>query len=171
MKILSIVLFSTLLMISDTLTFKSVVDIKDQTKDELYSKAKAWFVKTYKDANSVIQEDDKESGKIIGKGAIKYNPSALSGSDVIRGYINYTITVELKDNKYRCVVSDFYHDGNSDDFGTLTTSEECPNPRTMAKKWSNKTWKELKSVAETNGKSLMKSLEEHMTKVEETDDW
>src|SRR5258708_31294843 len=37
------------------------------TKDILYSKAREWFAIAFKSSNVVIQLEDKENGKIIGK--------------------------------------------------------------------------------------------------------
>jgi hypothetical protein len=48
-------------------TYSGVIDV-DGDKNELYMRARAWFVTMYKDADEVIQLEDKEAGKIIGKG-------------------------------------------------------------------------------------------------------
>ncbi|WP_107822016.1 DUF4468 domain-containing protein [Mangrovibacterium marinum] len=37
------------------------------TKDELYVKANEWMVRSFNNAKSVIQFQDKEAGKIMGK--------------------------------------------------------------------------------------------------------
>lgn len=50
------------------------------TKDELYIRANQWMVRTFKSAKSVIQYQDKEAGKIMGKcilQSIKLPPKTL----------------------------------------------------------------------------------------------
>ena len=39
-------------------------------KDDLYRNAKLYFVDNYKSAKDVIQYDDKDQGKVIGKGLL-----------------------------------------------------------------------------------------------------
>ena len=45
-----------------------VLENIEGTKDELYLKVKNYFARAYRDANSVLQVDDKEAGLLIGKG-------------------------------------------------------------------------------------------------------
>lgn len=87
----------------------TIIDSSKENKDDLYVKAKSWFAKTFVSANSVIQLDDKEAGKIIGKGALVYD----DGSDYYKVHhtIRYTLTVNVKNNKYRFVLSDFINEG------------------------------------------------------------
>lgn len=87
----------------------TTVDSSKENKDELYLKAKSWLAKTFVSANSVIQLDDKEAGKIIGKGAMLYD----DGSDYYKVHhtVRYTLTVNVKNNKYRLVLSDFINEG------------------------------------------------------------
>ena len=68
------------------------------TKDELYIKANQWMVKTFNNAKSVIQFQDKEAGKIMGKylmNSITWGGGlyASNSSDVYS-----LITISVKDN-------------------------------------------------------------------------
>lgn len=54
--------------ISKKAEYTGIVQVAGVSKEELYTRARSWFVKTYKDADVVIQMDDKDAGKIIGKG-------------------------------------------------------------------------------------------------------
>lgn len=83
------------------------------TKDELFIKANSWATSTFKDAKSVIDFNDKESGVIIGKYLL--SQATLSGTT----YFGYGITstntgagtkdifakieIRVKDN--RCFIS------------------------------------------------------------------
>jgi hypothetical protein len=51
--------------------YSEKVDVDSIKSTELYVRAHEWFAKTFKSAQSVIQLDDKEAGKILGKGSIQ----------------------------------------------------------------------------------------------------
>ena len=84
-------------------------------KQELFSKAREWFAKAYKSSTNVIQMEDKESGKIVGKALMQvYYKNRQDG------YINYTISIQVKNGRYKYEVTDFYHTGQGGsipDFG------------------------------------------------------
>jgi hypothetical protein len=60
------------------------------TKDELYIKANEWMVRTFNNAKSVIQFQDKEAGKIMGKYLM--NSIGQTGADTYS-----LITISVKD--------------------------------------------------------------------------
>lgn len=115
----------------------------DRTKDQLYYNAKDWFVYTYKSANHVIQLDDQANGKLVGKGVFSV-PYALSYVDV-----GYTVTVEVKDGKYRYFIDQF--SVNVPPYNRL--------PKGIAKKTDER-------VTE-----LINSLHDYMQKTAPPEDW
>src|SRR6185312_12849833 len=85
------------------ITYTGVVQVSG-TQSELYSRAREWFAKTYNSAQSVIQMDDKD--KIVGKPLmIAYYKNYHFGR------IYYTVSVYLKDGKYKYEFTNFYHKG------------------------------------------------------------
>ena len=52
---------------NDLVFTKTVQDIK-LSKDDIYNRALGFYIRTYKDAKSVLQQQDKEAGIIVGKG-------------------------------------------------------------------------------------------------------
>ncbi|MDO6802980.1 DUF4468 domain-containing protein [Wenyingzhuangia sp. 1_MG-2023] len=84
-------------------TFEKIIEVPDKSKNELYVEANSWFVKTFNSAESVIEFQDKEAGKIIGKYVFSY----------FEGFYYYDvrqiIAVDVKDNKLRIVISDPYY--------------------------------------------------------------
>ena len=99
-------------METNTIAYTEVV-VLDTTlkKDELYSRAREWFAKTYKSANSVIQMDDKAEGKIVGRASI---PITYNNIGIIApgGSISYNISVYVKDGKYKYEFENFQHQGD-----------------------------------------------------------
>jgi hypothetical protein len=83
--------------------FKSVqvIKVENLNKNQLFDKATEWIALTYNSAQDVIQYSNKESGKIICKGAFPTNLFLKSGS------INHTLTLEFKDGRYKQTYSNF----------------------------------------------------------------
>jgi hypothetical protein len=101
-------------------TYTGVINVDSTSKDELYSRAKRWFVDKYNSGKDVIQLDDKENGEVIGKGffsEIWYVNWAFSQKINV-----WTIVkIQVKDNKFRYEITNIdlkYHidgqRGNSD---------------------------------------------------------
>jgi hypothetical protein len=84
-------------------TYTEVIEQSGLQKD-LYLRAREWFVHAYQNADDVIQMDEKESGRIIGKGK-----SSIYLSMNTR-YIRHTVTIDIKDNKYRYIITNFVLD-------------------------------------------------------------
>ena len=89
-----------------------------QNSEALYSKAKIWFANTFVSSNNVIQLDDENNKTIIGKAAIPVTHKAM-GATHQSGHIHYTITFQARDGRYRYIITNFHHTGNSDvqDYG------------------------------------------------------
>lgn len=94
-----------------------IIDSIHEGKDQLYIKAKSWLAKVFVSAKSVIQMDDKEAGKIIGKGMISYDDGAEYYTTHFA--ISYTLTINVKDNKYRLILSDFINGGYTEGLGKI----------------------------------------------------
>jgi len=96
---------------TNKITYSEVILVDSlTTKQELFSRAREWFAKTYKSSTNVIQMEDKESGKIVGKALMQvyHKQFGMIGES---GYINYTISLYLKDGKYKYEITNFYHSG------------------------------------------------------------
>jgi len=136
-------------------TFSNAKDASG-SKEELFVRAHEWLAKTFVSSKEVLQLVDKQAGKLIGKGVFKV------GYD----YVNFTISIDVKDGKYRCVFSDFIHEGG---IGTAFNGnteqrksggyleQEKPNPGVPMK-----TWYRCKDEAMNRSNDLLKSLDEAM---------
>ena len=86
------------------------VDSSSLLKNDLYKPIRVWISKTFIDSKSVIQMDDKDLGKIICKGVIPVDGTKnFLGSPVGDDYVYFTLTVDIKDYKYRLVFDDIFH--------------------------------------------------------------
>lgn len=86
-------------------------------KDRLYKNAKIYFMDIFIGADDAFQYDDREEGRIIGKGALTvndYKTSFPGGVAVLKWDINYNTEITCKDGKYRyrfydIVITKEYH--------------------------------------------------------------
>lgn len=104
--------------------FSEVVEL-NRTKNELYSNARTYFAKIFKNSQNVIQYQDKEEGKIVGKFTQEVFIKPM-GMQTSAGHINYDIVVMVKDNKYKFIIGNIYHTNTSrkvswKDIGELET--------------------------------------------------
>ena len=76
--------------------FEQVIEVPGTSKEDLYSKSNAWFVETFNSAESVIEFQDKEIGKIMGKHVWGYYDSFGNGF-----FYRFVVSVEVKENRYR----------------------------------------------------------------------
>lgn len=155
------------------ITYSQIIKVDSAlSSNELYHRARAWFAETYRSAQDVIQMDDKENGKIIGKGNIRYTSKIFFGSEGTKGWIRYTISIHVKNGRYKYEVSDFYHEGNPLNsggqlsFGLITNSIECPYKvgAMTGKGWRNKVWDDIKETIEKSITSLTESIINSMGK-------
>lgn len=178
--ILSII-FTFAAVAQDPLTYGEVVEVEGVSADELYVRAKSWFAKTYNDANSVIKMDDKEAGQIIGKGNFSYTSNVFYGSNGTKGYVNYTISVFVKEGRYKYEITQFFHEGNPLNeggklsFNLITTASEYTKKNPAGgKKWKTKVWLDIKESIDKDVKFVIKSLKKGMA-IQSTgssnDDW
>jgi len=88
-----------------------LIDTVNASKNELYIKAAEWLANSFKSAKSVIEMQDKEAGKIVGKGTNDYISESLFNT--ITHHINFTFTIDVRDSKYRIRITNFVDDGYS----------------------------------------------------------
>ena len=143
------------------LSFTEVVPVERTPAKELYLRAVSWLAHSVVDAESVLEVQDRESGTLISKVAIPYEPN-VAASENVRGFITFTVTIMVKDGRYKYTISDFTHHGSPSatedaiNFGPLTTAEEYPEI-------STKIWKHLKTVSASRASDLIRSMKTAMS--------
>ncbi|WP_375418163.1 DUF4468 domain-containing protein [uncultured Hymenobacter sp.] len=139
------------------ITYQGVVDVPGLTKDQLYVRAHEWLAKAYRSANDVIQMQDKEAGRLVGKGTTRV---MVRGYDA--GYVRHTLTIYLKDGRYKYVLTDLSHDApglkNFVSGGPL----ERPNGEVMVM-GGKKQWDEVRRDADRDARRLVSELQTAMS--------
>jgi len=100
--------------------FSEVVQLDSSfKKDILYRNAKLFFANISKSSKDVLQYDDREEGKVIGKGSVQitgHQNILLNTFSEIRT-TNFTLEISCKDGKYKYRLFGFsseYNYGESD---------------------------------------------------------
>ncbi len=87
------------------ITYSSVVDAQG-SKYLLFDKAFRWFHSYYKNPTNVVREKNKEAGEINGIGRFKImNPPGKKGPQTMGGIVNYKISINFKDGRYKYEIS------------------------------------------------------------------
>lgn len=94
-----------------------VVDFSNIDKSKIFDASKIWIAKRFTSANNVIQYSDKEKGTIIGKGNFSLKcPDGVGGLECM-AYTStraeFTLTIDIKDNKARLTFSDVHQAVNN----------------------------------------------------------
>jgi hypothetical protein len=96
--------YNSLQKVDGQYEFTEVVQL-DSTykKDILYRNAKLFFANLFKSSKDILQYDEREEGKVIGKGTIQitgHQNILLSDFSEIRT-TNFTLEISCKDGKYK----------------------------------------------------------------------
>jgi len=149
-------IFSALPLKNGKVYYSDIVNIDSVSKDELYYRAKRWFVDTYSSAQDNIQIDDKENGEIVGKGCFRtyWDVTLLSGMEV---NICQTVRIQIKDGKFKYEFKDFsirYY--VAPDLNTMASDVDMQleNWKSYSKKNSQRIFKKI----DANVNDLIKSL-------------
>jgi len=163
---------------SEELVYSEVIQVENTTKAQLYNRAKMWFATTYNDSKEVLQVENKENGQLVGNAVFNYEPNVFRGNKQTEGVIKYTIKLFLKEGRYKYIVGPFYHEPHDNGYGIftcgkLTTAQEHPNPKALAKGWSDKVWKDVTTQTDNNVNALVNSFKKRMKKPIESggDNW
>ena len=140
-------------------TFQGIVKVDSVSKNELYSRAREWISKSFVSANNVIQMDDKELGKIIGKGKTQNYYFGI-GSDM--GSILFTISIQVKDNKFKYTITDFIHTWEGTEF-TKNRNRNLEDNEMRSFTLTKGAWSKLKLKLCDTITSLEKDLIKNMT--------
>ena len=83
-----------------------ISDTISKSKDQIYSDVKLFVAKSWKSANHVIQNDDKDAGVVLVRGVIAKSFSFL-GAGYAYDY-SYIVTFRMKDGKYKFTIDNVY---------------------------------------------------------------
>lgn len=149
-------------------------------KDMLYRNAKLFFANISKSAKDVLQYDEREEGRVIGKGSFQLtgHQSILLSTVTETRITNYTLEISCKDGRYKYRLYGFSSDFTSSQMdkgkqgrisnGTLTMDEAYARTE---KGGTKKMERNLFLATLTEIKSAQALLKEFMRKKPSKDDF
>ena len=154
------------------LSFTEVVTVdSSMKKNDLFTAARAWVNKSFASGKDVTQIADKESGEISVKGVMSMDFEKLNAQSLC-GYIHFSLSILIKDGKYKYTFSDFKHEAvphnghTGYDLGVITTDVEYPHEHTFwgPNSWYTDRWNEMKVRINSVVSEMKASLKAAMNK-------
>lgn len=174
MKTLTLFIFSffakaVLFAQSEKIEIK-IIDSIPATKQELYARARAFIAYSFKNSKNVIQMDDKDVGKIICKGSMTCESKGTLGINY-QNNVDFTLTIDVKENRYRGVISDLYHSGlgNAKEYPGGAIENEKPDCGTLF--IPKKDWLKMKEAIKNGATRFLGELKKGMLKEAKGDDF
>jgi hypothetical protein len=151
-------------------TYSEVVTMNGTSDTVLYKRLKQWFIDTYKSGKDVIQDDDKSTFTISGKGSFPVTYNSMGSYEW--GYVSYTLKVSCKNGRYKYILTNFYHSGSVKGYeasvGEITNTMELHASLTG----KQKNLDQLKFTVDEHAKGIIQSLKNGMNNESVTkDDW
>ena len=190
MKTLSIIFAlstSTLFTFGQTLPIDSarqqvdwteVVQAGEVSANELYNRGRMYFVNNYKSAKDVLQLEDRESGRLVGRAFTDIGWSL--GITYFRTRMYYTISISCREGRYKYQITDIEYSSYAE--AQLPSTKSWPNqwyipealmvkpngkPKKIAVNYYNHTYEAIKRTAN----ALKASMEITAPAEEKEDDW
>ena len=146
--------------------FTEVVQV-DSTlnQSQLFGNAKLFFANTFKSAKDVIQLEDKENGRIVGKGLSNIYITVLTP---VKMKLHYSILIECKDGRYKYTIYDLYYEDYPDKYNSYRTSKTPIENTFETKRYYNRKgqpkslFKQYKEKTEAEIENLVKLIKESM---------
>jgi hypothetical protein len=148
------------------IAYQGVIEAPGVSKDQLYTRAYDWMLRTFRTSNNVVQK--KESDQVVGSGVW---PIILFHQDA--GYVIHTLTVYVKDGRYKYVLSNLSHQSNNADLqnfrsgGPLEQPEVSLNPLLGGKKQ----WNNVRQQANSEAQTLVTNLQAAMKGTKDPSDF
>ena len=102
---------------SGNIIFSKVVASPGMNREQIYSHVKSWFIDAFKDSEAVIEFDDKELGKIVGRGSYLFKTM-----NIYR--IPFQVEVLIKDSRSKITISDLMIEYGSSKYNLRATLDE-----------------------------------------------
>ncbi len=148
------------------ITYQEVVQVPGVSQADLYARAAAWAARTYNTADQVTPHPETSELDIKGRRTVTLRTTY---ADVLRGsyagVVHHTLTIYVKDGRYKYVLTDLTHDASG--VPNIHSGGPLEQDRTSlfgyAGIGSQKPWEEIKVEATRDARNLMAELQAAMT--------
>lgn len=164
--------------------YSEIVKVPGKSASQLYLSAREWFAESFKSANDVLQMDDKENGKLIGKGSMPVSVQYKSAFNTVPIILHatFTIKVSVKDSTYKYEIGPIFIDSGG--VHSLKEYQDASNPDVARQllisqgRIKNPSDKMVKTTADFNADiyracdaEFKKTIESLKSKMKYKEDW
>lgn len=145
--------------IDEPIHFTEIIKQEGKNKTELYTIIKSWIATSFVSANEVIQMDDPQNGILICQAAYHYYyPSSKIKYENLKGYIHYTLKIQVKDNRYKVDINNFSHKALNHlwSLGPISNREKYKDGAPY--EIMNNAWKNIQLISEIEFKKITSEL-------------
>lgn len=128
----------------EPLSFEKVITVDSVGKELIYSTIKQWYATNYK-SKHILEVDDRETGLMIANLATDYFLKGFAYTSYC-GQLQYSIRTQIKDGRFKVIITNFKHAPQGLTNLGLLTSAEKPY-KAMNSKWDIAVWNDLKEKA------------------------
>jgi len=89
-------------------SIERVVTLENVSQDVIFERTKMWIAENFVSAKAVLEYEDKDKGRLIGNGKMDYPCSGMSCLAKNDWDVNFTMRVDVKDNKLRLRFTNIY---------------------------------------------------------------
>ena len=154
--------------------YTDVISIDSVNSKDLYNRAHTWFANNFNSAKSVIQLEDKEVGKIIGKGyfvaGIEKSSAGVFKTPIMVS-VHFTVDIQTKDGRYKYLFTDFtcmrFENTQNETICDLSSSSFTKN--TVWQKALDKDWIEVKKDVNAKMITIIEGLKKAL--IIKNDNW
>jgi hypothetical protein len=149
---------------SQNMKIEGITKVDSVSRDELYLRARNWFLSSFVSPKQVIQIDDSYNATIIGVGTFSYKPNWIEHSFSAGGHVQFTMKFVCKDGRYKIEIFDFRHvafnlNGHGKSFGKITNSMVCPEHlQSLNRENNDNIWMDIKEKISLEVNDLAKSI-------------
>ncbi|GAB3753853.1 DUF4468 domain-containing protein [Spirosoma pomorum] len=152
------------------ITYSEVVEVPSVSKGELFNRANTWLTRAFKGSTKqVIEMEDKESGKVVGRGLIPTQVKIPITGMTDAGFVSATFTIICKDGKYKYVVDNLTHEKpdkqNWSSAGALE-QKKPKNDKLLMRSPSPYEWRAIKEATDENIKKMVAGMKKALQTTE-----
>lgn len=167
-QLLFILMFPLASWGQSTLHYEGVVQVDSaMSKDAIYNKTVEWVSETYRSANNVIQNKDKDAG-VVQLNAIYSCPTKKVLGHQYYFDVRYSLKVEMKDGRYRYEFTNFIPQRDGKTYSPLTNGDL---PGDMTWVMEKREWEALKVSAAAKQAELVAALTAKVNAAPAKSDW
>lgn len=141
---------------TEIVNFRGEVKVEDTNQQQLYQRLLTWHNENLPEES--LQKVDRKNGEFSGTSFMHYTSKINAASDLTQGFVLYDFKVQVTDNGFQYVLTNFRHEGKIK-FHTLTAAHSFPYKITPVEKpWYDLVWKDIKQQVSQEMPKMLEAM-------------